>query len=67
MSTKATFGTDFHEFIMGRGPFPVLDIPEVPLPDGFYVCMSCKQVSSYYPRGGICQSCEARGELQGDR
>lgn len=52
------------EFLFGRGEFPLPDMKPLDLPEGFYVCMECGQVTSYWEPGQVCASCEAKGERQ---
>lgn len=47
-------------------PLPPSPDIEVPLPEGFYVCLQCKTVTNYWAPGFVCANCEAAGEREID-
>lgn len=55
---------DFADLIVYGVPLPFDEALEIPLPEGFYVCMECKEVTDYWEPGMVCAGCEARGERQ---
>jgi hypothetical protein len=60
--------SDWENFLFFGGEMPSLveDIPEVPMPVGFYVCMDCKEVTNYWKPGNVCENCERIAERQQD-
>lgn len=52
-------------WLAGRGPQPIYqDDIEVPLPQGFYICRNCKQVTHYWKPGELCSQCEYESEFR---
>ena len=54
-----TFANQWSNYLSGLTDTmpPILqDLPEVPMPDGVYVCLSCQKVNNYWKT--TCEECE---------